>query len=172
MHLSYCSFALSHRSVLTSPQCDLASAQNSVTRPACFFTLKNIYTCNNKSMLYTRYTYHIRSNYISVTLMAEMYFKIYTIQYIVGPHMHCSICNIFQFPPLHQHYQFVNDINISNLNKNLISFQNCLSSLISIWNQHGIVYDLCILSVKFPRYSFLRFQSSHLQIKTIILITW
>ena len=62
-----------------------------------FFLFRKIYIhATTKDMLYTKYTYHTRSNYFTVTIIAQTYCKICTIQYLAGPNMSCSICNIFQ----------------------------------------------------------------------------
>ena len=134
-------------------------------------------------MLYTSYTYHIRSNYFAVTVIAQMYFKIYTIQYLVGPNMLGSICNIFQIFSTSSTLRFIivlfgntcNSLILSTVFNlfqliQLISFHNSLSSLISVWNQHGNVYDLFILPVKFPSlwdysHTHIHFSASHLQRK-------
>ena len=50
-----------------------------------FLFWKTYIHATTKDMLYTKYTYHIRSNYFTVTIIAQMHCKIYTIQYLAGP---------------------------------------------------------------------------------------
>ena len=149
-------------------------------------------------MLYTKYTYHIRSNYFAVTIIAQMHCKIYTIQDLAGPNPSCFICNIFQifFTSSTLHFlillfgdtcnssivstvcylfQLVNDkYNLCNLTTSdfipelFIIFDFSMEPTWDfIWSLHTF-HKVRLFS---NTYSFLRFQSSHLQIKTIILIT-
>ena len=61
-----------------------------------FYSERHIYMQQQKTCYILKYTYRIRSNYFTVTIIAQMHCKIYTIQYLAGPNMSCSICNIFQ----------------------------------------------------------------------------